>query len=177
MAPLVERIVGLDIEKTWMKLKTVLLESGCKIVSEQPPASVSVIQGSVWGISPKTAKKTVTFALSSKGSESKVAASSRLASDWRKLAVAGTVLSAVVALLCLWIGLDLQAFATRSELSFWSWIVTDSSVGLVLANLLAKLSFGLVVFLTVVIVLEVFVMFHANRKVDAFANECLKSLG
>ena len=82
-----------------------------------------------------------------------------------------------MALLCLWIGLDLQAFATRSELSFWSWIVTGSSIGLVLANLIAKLSFGLAVFLTVVIVLEVFVMFHANRNVGTWANECLKSLG
>jgi hypothetical protein len=173
---LVEKIVGLDVEKTYAKLKTVLVESGCKIVSEQPPASVSVIQGSVWGISPKTAKKIVTFALSSEGSESKIAASSRLASDWRKLAVAGIVLSAIVALLCLWIGFDLQAFATRSELSFWSWIVTGSPVGLVLANLVAKLSFGLAVFLTIVIVLEVFVMFHASRKVDAFANESLRSI-
>ena len=174
---MIEKIVGLDVEKTYAKLKAVLSESGCKIVSEQPPASVSVIQGSVWGISPKNAKKTVTFTLSSNGPECKISASSRIAPDWTKLAVAGIVLSAFVALLCLWIGLDLQAFATRSELSFWSWIVTGSSIGLVLANLIAKLSFGLAVFLTVVIVLEVFVMFHANRNVDTWATECLKSLG
>ena len=138
------------------------------MISEEAPSMLVVKQGSVWGTSPKAAKKVIDCRFSSLDAGTRVSVSSRLSSDWRNLAVAGIVLSVVVAVFCLWIGLDLR---------FWSWIVTGSSAGLVLANLLAKLSVGLAVFLTVVNVMEVFVMFHANRKVDAFAIECLKSLG
>jgi hypothetical protein len=79
-------------------------------------------------------------------------------------------------LLCLWIELDLAAFASGSGQGFWSWIVSGSSVGLVLANTLSKLSFGLAIFLVIVVAAEVFVIFHAGRKVDVFAEECLKTL-
>ncbi len=173
---MVEQIVGLQVEETYAALKAVLLERGCKIVSEQAPSSVSVVQGSVWGVSPRTAKKLVNFTLSNRDSETKITANSSLTSDWKNLAIAGTVLSAIVALLCLWIGLDLQAFATRSEMSFWSWIVAGSTLALVLANILTKVFFGLAVFLVLVIVLELFVVFYAIRKVNAFAEQTLKAL-
>jgi hypothetical protein len=173
---LVEQTVGLDGEKTYAKLKAVLVARKCRVTSEQPPVAVSVVQGSVWGISPKSAQKTVIFTLSTKGSETRVVASSRLSAKWRELAFVGTMLAAVMVLLCLWIGLDLQAFAAGAAPGFWSWIVTDSTVGLVLANLLAKLAFGMAVFLLIVIVLEGLVVYYASHRVNAFAEEILKTI-
>jgi hypothetical protein len=174
---LIEKIVNSDTEKTYARLKAVLLEKGCRIVSEQPPTSVSVVQGSIWGVTPKAAEKTLNFSLTIEGSKTKVSASANVTSKWRNLAIVGTALAAIVALLCFWIGLDLQAFVAGAEPRFWSWIVTGSSVALVLANLLAKLSFGLAFFLVVVIGLEVFVAFYVSRHVEEFAEECLKTLG
>ena len=159
------------------KLKAVLLGKGCKIVSEKPPASISVVQGSIWGVSPRSAKKTASFTISIDDSGTKIAASSRLTSDWKNLSIVGTVLAVGVTFLCLWIKFDLETFIAGAEPSFWSWLATsNSTLTLVLAELLAKLSFVLAFFLAVSIVLEVFVVFYANRRVNAFAEECLKLL-
>ena len=50
-----QRIVNIKIEETYLKLKAVLVEKGCLVVSETPQ-QLLVKQGSLWGISPKAPK-------------------------------------------------------------------------------------------------------------------------
>jgi hypothetical protein len=107
---LLKRNIGLEIEKTYAELKALLLERGCRIIAEEPPALISVKQGSLWGISPKTAKKVMTYRLASVDSGMRITCSSSLASDWKKLTVIGTVLAVLLASLCWWIAMDLDVF-------------------------------------------------------------------
>jgi hypothetical protein len=62
-ASLVERIIGLEIEKVQAILKAVLLEKNCTITAEEVPIFISVRQGSLWWISPLTVKKKVNYHL------------------------------------------------------------------------------------------------------------------
>jgi hypothetical protein len=80
---LVERIVGLEIEKAYSNLKAVLLEKNCTITAEEVPTFISVRQGSLWGISPVTAKKNVNYHLDAVESGTRIICSSSLAPDWK----------------------------------------------------------------------------------------------
>jgi hypothetical protein len=112
---LVERIVGLEIKKAYANLKAVLLEKNCTITAEEVPTFISVRQGSLWGISPATAKKNVNYHLDAGKSRTRITCSSSLASDWTNLTIIGSVLSVVVVVLCLWISMDVAAFVTMKQ--------------------------------------------------------------
>ena len=79
---LLERTVGFEIEKAHAELKALLFNRGCRITAEELPLLISVKQGSLWGISPRTAKKIVTYRLSSVDSGTRITCSSSPASDW-----------------------------------------------------------------------------------------------
>jgi hypothetical protein len=97
---LLERTVGLEIEKAHAELKALLLNRGCRITTEEPPLLISVKQGSLWDISPRTAKKMVTYRLAPVDSGTRITCSSSLASDWKKLTVIGTALALLDAAVC-----------------------------------------------------------------------------
>ncbi len=99
-----------------------LLQKNCKITAEKPPETISAKQGSLWGMSPRTAKKTITWQLSPAGSTTRIAASSSLSSDWKNMTIVGSALSIVVAAVCLWISADLEGFLSTLQPSWWSWI-------------------------------------------------------
>lgn len=97
---LLERTVGLEIEKAHVELKALLLEKGCRIVTEEPLTLVSPKQGLLWGISHRTAKKTVPYHLAPVGSGTRITCFFSLASDWKNLTVTGTALAVLIATLC-----------------------------------------------------------------------------
>jgi len=168
----------LGIAEAHAKLRKVLLGKGCRIVAEEPPTSVTVKQGSLWGISPRGAKKLLRCRLSSVGSGTRIIISSKLASDWKNLTIIGSALAVIVASLCWWIALDLEGFVATQEASYWSWIATsDGYVSFEFAQALAMLARELAVFLAVVIVLEIAIVVFASKKIDGFAEDCLRSLG
>ena len=82
---MLERTVGLEIEEAYTDLRAVLVEKGCKVLSEEPPRQILVKQGSLWGMSPRTAKKTINMDLASVDSGTRVTCSSKLASDWKNI--------------------------------------------------------------------------------------------
>ena len=51
--PLFERIVSLEVQKTYEYLRSILLKSNCKIIAEEPANSITVEHGSLWGTTPK----------------------------------------------------------------------------------------------------------------------------
>ena len=74
-----------SIEQTYTRLEKILLDSNCKINAKEPPNYIRVTQGSLMGISPMSAKKVVSFNLSTEGSETKITSSSQIAADWKNL--------------------------------------------------------------------------------------------
>jgi hypothetical protein len=168
----------LEIDEAYAQLKALLIKKGCRLAAEEPPRSISVEQGSLWGISPKTAKKVVNCSLSAVPSETRIGACSSLASDWKNLAVIGSFLSVVVISLCWWIASDLAAFIATQKPSYWSWIATTASgfTNFQVAETFAALTRTLAVFLAVILALEIVVFVYASRRVDDFADETLNSL-
>jgi hypothetical protein len=174
---LLERTVSLKIEKAHAELKALLLERGCRIIAEEPPAFISVKQGSLWGISPKTAKKVMTYHLASVDSGTRITCSSSLASDWKNLTVIGVVLSVLVASLCWWIAMDLDAFMITQQPSHWSWIAkVDGYIDFQTAEMFVSLTRMLAVFLAIIIAIEAVIAVYAHFRINSFAEENLKAL-
>jgi hypothetical protein len=174
---LLEKNVDLEINAAYAKLKAILLKQGCKIAAEEPPTSVSVVQGSLWGMTPRTAKKQVGYRLFPHNSGTRITASSSLASDWKNLTIIGSALAVVLAALCGWIAVDLEAFMATQKPSSWSWVATvDGYADLQVAQMLANLGKVLAAFLAVIIVLEVVIALYAHFRIESFAEETLGSL-
>ncbi len=172
-----ERTVGLEIEEAYADLRAVLVKKGCKVLSEETPRQILVKQGSLWGMSPRTAKKTVNIDLASVDSGTRVTCSSKLASDWKNITAVGCALAFVLVGVCLWMATDLGAFMVTHEPSFWSWLVTiEPNVDLQAGQAFVNLTWGLAVFLSVVILLEIAIVVYVHSKIDIFAEETLKQL-
>ena len=122
-----KRTFSREINALYADLKAVLVKDGCKIISEDPPKQFLVKQGSLWGISPKTAKKTLTITLASIDSETEVTCSSRLSSDWKNLTIIGCALASVLVGVCGWMAFDLSTFGITGKSTFWSWLATTNS--------------------------------------------------
>ena len=121
---LLKRTFNLEIDKAYADLKASLVQKGCKIVSEKPPKHLVVRQGSLWGMSPTSAKKTVDMSFTPADSGTQVTFSSRLSSDWKNMTIIGCALAAVLVGLCLWMALDLTAFMNTGKANFWSWLAS-----------------------------------------------------
>ena len=149
---LLEQTVSLEIDQTYANLKAALFNKGCKIISEESPKRILVKQGSLWGMSPKTAKKTIEVNLASVDSGTQVTCSSRMSSDWKNITLVGCVFAAVLVGLCLWMTFDLSAFMVTQKPSFWSWLATvNGSVDFQVAQAFVNLTKSLAVFLSVII--------------------------
>jgi len=167
---LLKRTFSIEIDRAYAELKASLAEKDCKIISEDPPKHILVKQGSLWGMSPTTAKKTVDFTFKDVDSGTQVTCSSRLSSDWKNLTIIGCSLAAVLVGLCLWMALDLSMFMVTGKPTFWSWLVTvNGNLDFAVAQALVNLTKALVVFLSVVIVLEIAVAAYAYSGIDKFA--------
>ena len=169
--------VNLGSEEAFGSLKELLLQKDCKLVAEELPTLISVRQGSIWGVSPKTAKKTIECRLSVVGSKTHVAVSSSLSEDWKRLTIVGGVLSVVVAAFCFWIYVDLEGFVATLQPSVWSWVVTSGDLVNTQATLMfAALAGWLGVFLAATVLVEDVIYVYAKSKVDGFAEEVLRTL-
>jgi hypothetical protein len=175
---LFERTTILEIEKSYANLKALLLSKGCQVIADEAPNHLSVSQGSIWSVSPKTAKKVITYRFASLDSGTRLTVSSKLASDWKNITLIGSVFSLIIAFLCWWIAIDMDTLITTQKPSYWSWIATtDSYANLQVAQAVATLTRVLAVFLAVVIALEIIIFVYVNSNIDEAAKEYLKALG
>jgi hypothetical protein len=174
---LLKRTFSLEINKAYANLKGSLAAKGCKTVSEDPPNRLLVKQGSMWGVSPATAKKDLEVTFAPVDSGTQVTCSSRLSSDWKNLTIIGCALAAVLVGLCVWMALDLSAFMVTDKPTFWSWLASvNGNVDISVAQVLVNLTRALAMFLSVVIVLEIAVAVYANARIDSFAQATLDAL-
>ena len=169
--------MSLGINEAYADLKALLLRKGCRIVAEEPPTFISVKQGSLWGITPATAKKNVHYRLAAADSGTRITFSSSLASDWKNLTIIGCVLSVAVIALCLWMAADLDALVTTQQQGFWSWIATvDGYVDVQTAEMFAGLTRMLAVFLAFILAAEAAIVVYVQTKINTFAEETLNTL-
>lgn len=172
-----EQTFILKIDKAYADLRAALSESGCKIVSEKSPEQILVKQGSLWGISPKTAKKTIDVKFSSVDSGTKVTCSSNLSSDWKNVTFLGCALAAVLIGVCLWLAFDLGAFMVDQKPSFWSWLITvNGSVDFQIGHAFVRLTEFLAAFLSAIIALELVIVIYVKSKIEQFAEATLNPL-
>ena len=172
-----ERTVDLQIEQAFAELKALLLKKGCKVLVEEPPTYISVKQGSLWGISPITAKKVVNYRLSPVNHGTRISYSSALSADWKNLTVIGSAFAVLVASLCWWVALDLEAFMITQQPSFWSWIASvDGYIDFQRGQMFVSLTRMLTLFLVIILAIEIVIAVYAYFKIDSFAEEPLKEL-
>ncbi len=174
---LFERTVNLGIEEVYSKCRRLLLGKNCRVISEEAPNHIVVKQGSVWGVTPRTAKKVIDCRFSSVDSGARVTVSSKLAKGWMDITIIGSALSVLLAFVCLWIAVDLDALVASGEAGLWSWIaMVDGYVNAPLAQAFAGLTRLLAIFLIIVVALEFVVVVYAKRNIDVFVEETLTSV-
>jgi hypothetical protein len=172
-----EQIINSEINKAYVDLKSVLTQDGCKIISEQAPKQLLVKQGSLWGMTPTGAKKKITINLTSVDTGTQVKSTSKLSSDWQNITLIGCVLAAVLVAVCGWMALDLTAFMTSGNASFWSWLATvNGRPDLQVSQSLVNLTEALAVFLLVIIILEVIDVIYVRGRIDNFMKAKLEKL-
>ena len=169
-----ERIVNLKINEVFGKLKQLIIHKGYSILNEESPSILTIKQGSIWGMTPRTAKKIVTFNLQPLKSETSIKFSSKFAPKWKNLTIAGYVLSSFLILLSLWITIDLELSLLNRAPSSWSWIATYANTinfsALQSFSFLSKLLFF---FLIVILLIESIIVIYSYLKINLIAEETL----
>jgi hypothetical protein len=174
---LLDKTTSLRIDQAYQQLRNTLLENKCKIIEESPPHYISVVQGSLNGILPKSAKKTVTYQLGSKNSGTEIAATTKIASSWTNLTLYGNILAAALAGIFLWIASDTESYNQAHGPVFWQWLAQIYSAasqeqGLFMINIIRAAA----VFLILAIVAEILIVIYVYPRKDAFARETLRSI-
>ena len=173
-----EQTIALEVEQAYANLKALSLSKGCRIIADEAPNHLSVSQGSIWGVSPKTAKKIISYRFSSVDSGTRLTVSSKLASDWKNITLIGCAFSLIIAFLCVWIASDMDTLMTTQKLGYWSWIaVTEGYANLQVAQAVAALTSALAVFLAVVVALEIIIFAYVNSRINETAKEYVNALG
>jgi len=169
-----ERIVNLKINEVFGKLKQLIILKGYAILNEESPSILTIKQGSIWGMTPRTAKKIVTFNLQSVKSGTSIKYSSKLAPKWKNLTMVGYLSSSFLILLSFWITIDLELSLLNRAPSFWSWIATYANTinfsALQSFSFLSKLLFF---FLIVILLIESIIVIYSYLKVNLIAEETL----
>lgn len=175
--PLLERTINLAIEDAYQKLKAILVEKGCKVVSEEKQRQICFNQGSLWGVLPKTAKKTVNVTFEPIDGGTRLKCISTLASDWKNITLIGCALAFVLVGICIWMATDLNSTLSSQVPGFWGWLVTvEGNVDVVAAQAFVNLTGGLAAFLSFIILLEVAIVVYARSIIDAFTEEVVNML-
>ncbi len=174
---MLEQIINKEINKTYADLKAALTKDGSKILSEQAPKQLLVKHGSLWGMTPITAKKTITLNLAPVDSGTQVKYTSKLSSDWKNITLIGCAFAAILLAFCVWMALDLDAFMASGKASFWSWLATfngrpDLQVGQNFVNLTGALT----AFLLAIIILEVVEVIYVRGRIDRFMERTIRKL-
>ena len=176
-APLLERTINLTIEDAYPKLKAAFVEKGCKVVSEEEQRQICFNQGSLWGVLPKTAKKTVNVTFESIDGGTRLKCTSALASDWKNITLIGCALAFVLVGVCIWMATDLNSTLASQVPGFWGWLVTvEGNVDVVAAQAFVNLTWGLAAFLLFIILLETAIVVYVRSRIDAFTEDAVNML-
>ena len=171
------RNVDTEIKSTYSELKGILLDEGCKIISEESPTHIIVSHGSLRGVSPRNAKKVVDYRIYPHNSGARIFGQSSVSSDWAKLTLYGNVAAAIVAAIFWWIASDITNLLVNGTSGYWTWLAGASGFpnvqyAFIMVNIIKALS----VVLVVTIILEILDVFIVYRRISTFAEITLDEL-
>jgi len=174
---MLESTTSCPIEQTYIILKKILLNSNCKIISENPSQHICVSQGSLRGILPMSAKKVVTFNLFNKGSGTKLETFSRISTDWKNLTLLGSIITAILMGIFIWILIDMNSYFETARPVFWAWLAQmygsyDSGGAMFIIRLIQSLT----IFLVFTIVFEIIIVIYVYPRKDAFSRQVLEKI-
>ena len=169
--------MDLEIEKTFSELKAILLEKESKIVSEEHPKQISIEHGSLRGVTPKSAKKSVKYEISPHQSGTRIVSYSSISKDWANLTLWGNIIAGVVAAVFWWIAADMENSVANGTSGYWTWLANafgypDVQYVFFMINVTKALSIVLVA----TIILEILDVLILHRMIDTFASETLEEL-
>lgn len=170
--PKVVGVVSMDISKAYEELKRLLRENKCRIIEEEPPSKIIVEHGSVFGFSPTSIEKVVTFYLVPVDSKTRIIAETSLTSD-SKTRLIGVVLENIAILFI--VGMLVYAFtdllSTLSSLRTWL-------LGKVIAKVELYVSIVNILFVILILVtiIAIVIFIYSYWKRDSFAENILKLL-
>jgi len=169
-----ERIVNSKTNDIYFKMRQFFLDRNYQIIADNPPSNLSIKQGSIWGILPRTAKKIINYSFSSFQSETQIRFSSSFAPEWKTLTILGYVFSFFLVGLSFWISTDLEHYILTGNSGFWSWIATSANTsGFSSAQSFSDLARILALFLILVLIVETFLVLYSRFKINDVANEIL----
>lgn len=175
--PLSEKTVPLPIEQAYAELKNILLKNKCKIIEEKPPQYISVKQGSLSGILPKSAKKTIQYSLSPEGTGTKITSSTKIASDWTNLTLFGNIFAAVLAGIFLWIAFDMENYILTGKAGFWNWLARAYGYpDIYYTMFMINVTRAIAIVLVLTIAAEILIVIYVYPRKNAFAEETLQAL-
>jgi hypothetical protein len=167
-----------QIKTTYTQLTSLLAKNNCKTISADPPFQIKVIQGSLSGISPKKAKKTIIYTLISNSEfETQVSAASKISSDWANLTLYGSILAATLSAIFLWIASDVENYVLDFKAGFWSWLSKAYGYPDIQTSLfMIGVTRALAVFLIAAIALEIAIVIYVYPRRNGFADQTLAEL-
>jgi len=166
-----------EVKRTYSELKRILLDKGCKIISEESPTHIVVSHGSLRGVSPRSAKKVVDFRISPHNSGARIVSQSSVSSDWANLTLWGNVAAAVLAAIFWWIASDITNLLVDGTSGYWTWLAGAFGYpNIQYAFFMVNLTKALSVVLLVVIILEILDVFIVYRRISIFAETTLDEL-
>jgi hypothetical protein len=173
---LAKKLLKVSAEEAFESLKKLLLENNCRVVDETFPNNIAVIHGSLWGASSITAQKRICYKITQEPSETSIHSESGLTSAYLKLALVGSVFSAILMVLCLWIAADL----TSVSAGFWGFLIGRGvSYGVVnsdLSSLFVDVCFILAIFLMGSLAVEGAILVRVHKGVGVFSDQILLRL-
>jgi hypothetical protein len=171
------RNVSTEIKSSYSELKGILLDKGCKIISEESPTHIIVSHGSLRGVSPRNAKKVVDYRILPHNSGARIISQSSVSSDWANLTLWGNVAAAVVAMIFWWIASDITNLLVDGKSGYWTWLTGAFGYPKIqYAFFMVNITKALSVVLLVTIILEILDVFIVYRRINMFAEMTLDEL-
>jgi hypothetical protein len=171
---LFERIVALDAEKAYSELKNQLFRQNSKLIIDEPPQHLVVEQGSLFGLTPKGAKKRIECHFHPQGDHTRIVAKTSLSSNWKKVTCLGYLIGAVCIALAILLAFTVQAIATQPY--FLSIFTEFGSYNYSQLQLIANMLWGLAIFLVSILSVNIIADLLIYRRKDSLIEETLKML-
>ena len=172
-----ETNVNKEIQQTFSKLKLLLADKKCRILSEENLSRITVVQGSLWGTSPKTAQKKTTYLLRETSSGTNIKASSSLTRSYLCFTLVGVAFSVALMIICFWIALNLRVYIDGGAPGVWGWLVqVHGFLDLKVAQFLETLGWALGAFLAISLVVEGVIIARVLAHLELFSKEILAVL-
>jgi len=170
---MVEGVVYFSAEWTYEELKKILLANKCKIISEDPPRSITVEHGSLWASRTRDVKKRVNFILIPMGSKTKIVAYTSLTQDYVALSVFAFVLLFIIILIDVILLINVETL-----LNTWGWLIDLLYGSGLTRNIQDALNIAriFIMFSVIMLVLGIIWDVYMYTMREAFAEEVIRSL-